>query len=368
MKLQLFSLLLLITSYVGAQPQRLITTREEAVELIAELRKIHTPEGIETLEQVELNGEKQWITIRGRNVDNPILLFIHGGPSSPIMPISWTFQNSWEDYFTVVQWDQRVTGKNWTTADTTKAIPNYTMKTIINDGVALIEHLRKRFNKDKIFLLGLSWGTMLGTHIAAQIPNQLYAYIGVGQAYQGDDEKYLYDRLFYLATKNKNETALAELKSIAPYPNPNGNTPVESTIITRKWARMYDGGWYGKRDFKLYFTLPQLSPDYNKADLDLFYTSIPWGLRKLLKDLQADVRPMEFKLPVFFIMGRYDLHTPYETAKIYFDKLKAPKKKFITFERSSHFPMIEEPGRFLVTLVNEILPLAGRSSNYKIEP
>lgn len=159
------------------------------------------------------------------------------------MPICWTFQNDWEDYFTVVQWDQRVTGKNWITADTTKAIPDYRMKTIINDGVALVEYLRKRFSKDKVFLLGLSWGTMLGTHIAAQIPDQLYAYIGVGQAYQGDDEKYLYSRLIYLATKTKNETALAELKAIAPYPNPKGNTPVESTILTRKWARMYDGGW-----------------------------------------------------------------------------------------------------------------------------
>lgn len=108
------------------------------------------------------------------------------------------------------------------------------MKTIINDGVALVEHLSKRFNKDKVFLLGLSWGTMLGTHIAAQILNQLYAYIGKGQAYQGDDEKYLYSRLIYLATKTKNETALAELKAIAPYPNPKGNTPVESTILTRK--------------------------------------------------------------------------------------------------------------------------------------
>ena len=110
MKVFIYITFLLGFIHCNAQPR--IQTREEAVALLHDLRKIHTPEGIDTLEQIELNGEKQWINIRGKNKSNPILLFIHGGPASPMMPVAWAFQNGWEDYFTVVQWDQRVSGKN----------------------------------------------------------------------------------------------------------------------------------------------------------------------------------------------------------------------------------------------------------------
>lgn len=359
-----FHLIILLTVPCLASAQDILTTREQAVAMIADLRKIHTPEGIEVTEQVELNGEKQWITIRGRNVGNPVLLFVHGGPASPIMPVSWTFQNSWEDYFTVVQWDQRVTGKNWVTADTTRAIANFRLNTIVRDGVALVEHLCKRLNKEKIFILGLSWGTIVGAHVAEAVPEKLFAYIGVGQSYEANDEKYLYARLLVLASKSHNQIALQELKAIAPYPKPDRNTSADQVLVTRKWARYFNGGWYGKQDFKLYFSLPQLAPEYSKEDLKTYFDAIRWGGRKLIHDMEKDVMPLTFMVPVYFIMGRYDLHTPYETSKVYFDKLKAPKKKFFTFERSAHFPMMEEPGRFLVTLVNEILPLAGNVPSY----
>jgi len=67
-------------------------------------------------------------------------------------------------------------------------------------------------------------------------------------------------------------------------------------------------------------------------------------------------------------MGRYDLHTPYPTARAYFDRIEAPAKKFVTFERASHMIMFEEPGRFLLTLVNDVLPLAGGAKDFEPKP
>ena len=78
--------------------------------IIADLQKVVTPNGVDRQMKVSIGGTQQWITVRGRSLRNPILLFLHGGPGAPEMPTSWTFQNPWEDYFTVVQWDQRGTG------------------------------------------------------------------------------------------------------------------------------------------------------------------------------------------------------------------------------------------------------------------
>jgi pimeloyl-ACP methyl ester carboxylesterase len=81
--------------------------------------------------------------------------------------------------------------------------------------------------------------------------------------------------------------------------------------------------------------------------------------------LSMDEFGFEFQTPIFMFMGRYDLHTAYACARDFFKRIQAPHKKFITFERSAHFPMMEEPGRVLMALVNEVLPLAGEPVQYE---
>jgi hypothetical protein len=92
-------------------------TRSEVTSIIANSRRIVSPRGIEELIPVEINGIPQYLSIRGKDLRNPILLFIHGGPASPEMPLAYTFQTPWEDYFTVVQWDQRGSGKTYAASD-----------------------------------------------------------------------------------------------------------------------------------------------------------------------------------------------------------------------------------------------------------
>lgn len=355
---------LIVALSVPCAAQDLMTTRGEAVELIRDLRRIHTPEGIELLEQVELNGEKQWINIRGKNKANPVLLFVHGGPASPMMPISWAYQNPWEDFFTVVQWDQRVSGKNWVTADTAAAVKQLSFNTFVKDGVALVEYLCDKLGKEKIFVMGYSFGASVGVQLATEVPHRLYAYMGVGQTAPGDPEKYLYERLLALATEAKHDEALAALQALTPYPNADGATPVKKLLVARKWARYFNGGWYGKPDLNLYFSLPALSPEYTEQEIISLDRSTPWATRKILRKGRETGLPTAFQVPVIFLMGRHDLHTPYEPTRLYFDKLTAPMKKFYTFERSGHFPMLEEPGKFLMVLVNDVLPLAGTSAEY----
>jgi proline iminopeptidase len=335
---------------------------------IADLRQIHTPEGIEILEPVELGGTQQWISIRGRNRDNPVLLMIHGGPGSPMMPTSWAFQSPWEDFFTVVQWDQRGVGKNYFAADHKALAPTLRISRVVQDAEELVDHLRERLGKDKIVVMGFSWGTIIGLHLAKSRSQSLSAYIGVGQSVDMHAEQVIYERLIGLARASTNEQALKELEAIAPYPDSSSTTPLSDVLIVRKWARFFNGGWYGKPDFSLYFSLPEWAPEYTHSDSEFNLEATHWAGENLINDLLTDdlhdLGP-SFQVPFLMLMGRFDLHTPYEPAKTYFDQISAPYKKFITFERSAHFPMFEEPGRFLMTLVNEVLPLTGEQVSFK---
>lgn len=134
---------------------------------------------------------------------------------------------------------------------------------------------------------------------------------------------------------------------------------------------MYNGGWYGHPDFKLSFPLPDWAPEYTASDVEAYMRGVRWGGEQLAaKTASLDPNDLgtDFKVPIIFLQGRYDLHTPYESARQCFETLRSPHKRFITFERSAHFPMFEEAGRFLVTLVKEVLPLTTERATFKLLP
>lgn len=154
--------------------------------------------------------------------------------------------------------------------------------------------------------------------------------------------------------------ALTELRTIAPYPR-EGQTPADMLVV-RRWARRYNGGWYGKPDFDLLFSLPEWAPEYTEADLAAQQAASQWFSRTVMRN-PLGREPEEWltiPVPVVVIQGRHDLHTPYESAKAFVERVKAPTVRFITLEHAAHVPMLEEPGRFLLALIQEVLPLAGQ--------
>lgn len=349
--------------------QRPVPSRDYITARIADLCKISTPEGVQVLEPVEIDGTRQWISIRGLNRANPVLLMIHGGPGSPMMPSSWAFQRPWEDFFTVVQWDQRGVGKNYLESDLAALEPTMTLERMVRDAEEMVAYLRQRLDKDKIVVMGFSWGSTLGVHLARRRPEWFHAYVGVGQASGGAQEKYVYKRALELARQDANDEAIRELEDIAPYPGLDDDSAhLDKALLLRKWARFYNGGWYGKPDFDLFFSMPEWAPEYSQADVDVHQEATRWASERLIGGLRESDLPGQaarFKVPVVFLMGRYDLHTPYDAARQYFEEIQAPYKRFITFERSSHFVMLEEPGRFLLTLVTEVLPLTGEQASFQ---
>lgn len=369
------SALLLATAPADAQAGRRFTTfpmeREAIVARIADLQRIHTPEGIEVTEPVEVNGTRQWITIRGLDRANPILLVVHGGPGSAMLGSSWAYQKPWEDFFTVVNWDQRGVGKNWDPADTARLRPTMTPDQHVADAEVVVRHVLRRLGQEKLVLLGWSWGTAFTPRLVQRHPELFHAWVGMGVTggdvgTAGPDP--LHARLVEIARARGDTAAGRALATLAP-DAAGGPRGIERALALRTWARRYDGGWYGKPDLDLFFALPDWGPAYEGREAATMLDATQWGARAIVGRPAGEPPPTErYEVPMVFLMGRYDLHTPYATARARFERLEAPRKRFITFERSAHFVMLEEPGRFLLTLVQEVLPLAGGAPGFTPMP
>ncbi|MGE8233741.1 MAG: alpha/beta fold hydrolase, partial [Stenotrophomonas sp.] len=132
--------------------------RAQATAIVADMRRVVADNGIERLEKVRIGGIDQWVSIRGNDARNPVLLMLHGGPGWVAMPTSWYFQRGWEEYFTVVQWDQRGAGKTFASNDPVQLAPTMTRERMVADSLEMVAWLRHEFGKQKIFVLGQSWG------------------------------------------------------------------------------------------------------------------------------------------------------------------------------------------------------------------
>lgn len=340
-------------------------SRDDARAILRDLRRITTPNGVEELRTVELNGLPQWISVRGKDRRNPILLFIHGGPASTEMPVSWAYQTPWEEYFTVVQWDQRAAGKTASGADHAAVGPTVNVEQMTRDGEALVAHLRERYGKARIIVMGHSWGTVIGLNLAIRRPEWLHAYVGMGQLIDWqENERAGYEFALREVTADGNVAALEELRSIAPYPPPDGETRFEQVVVQRKWVIHYGGLTKGRTDFAYDLNARKIAPEYTDPDLS---PPVPDG--DALVRLLPDLRKLDFgtveavRVPLFLFLGRRDYQTPSAVAAAWLDKVQAPQKSAIWFEHSAHMMQLEQPGRVLLSLVGEVRPIAAAAGD-----
>jgi pimeloyl-ACP methyl ester carboxylesterase len=350
-----------------AQPaQSEMLSRDKAMGIIADSRRVVSSNGIDSLSVVPINGTVQWLSVRGRDKRNPILLLLHGGPGSPTMPTDYTFQSPWEDYFTVVEWDQRGAGKTYTANDPKAVGPTMSVEQMTSDAEVVVRYLQKTYGKKKIFLMGHSWGSVLGVRLAQTHPEWFYAYVGVGQVVNMRKSEHIgYEFAVAQAEEHHNELAEKQLAALAPYPGDVGGLTIERTGTQRKWLMYYGGLTYGRTDFKYDANAWELSPDYSEKDLGSFDAGSLFSLEHLLPELETvDFDAvMTFHCPVFLFEGRHDYAASHELAAQWFGKITAPKKELVWFENSAHMVMQEEPGRFLYYLVRDVRPLAASSGD-----
>jgi pimeloyl-ACP methyl ester carboxylesterase len=356
---------LIIASFIGglalAALQAHAQTPVDPHAVLAEVGKVVSTNGIDEAKTVEIGGIRQWITVRGRDRRNPILLVLHGGPASPELPNRYLFEAPWTDYFTVVEWDQRGSGKTYELNDPATVAPTMHVERMIEDAEELVGYLRTTYDRKKIFVIGHSWGTVLGMNLAERRPDWLYAYIGTGQIINmRDGEEANYAWVLNEARKAGDEDAMKELAAIAPYPEPNGAIPLAKIGTERKWSIHFGGLTHGRSSYDYWENAEKLSPDYAPADFKAIDAGSGFTLPKLLPELVATdfTKVTEIRCPVLIFAGRYDYTTPSAPVLRWFDRLHAPVKRFVWFENSAHMMYVEEPGRVLMHLVQDALPLA----------
>ena len=333
--------------------------------ILAEVGKIVSDYGIDEAKAVEIGGIKQWITVRGRDRRNPILLVIHGGPAAPDLPDRYLFEGPWTDYFTVVEWDQRGSGKTYELNDPATVAPTLSRERVVKDAEELVAYLRSTYAKPKVFVIAHSWGTTVGLELARRRPEWLYAYIGVGQIINmREGEAVGYAWTLDQARKAGDAKALAELQSIAPYPEPDGSLPLSKIGLERIWNVRFGGLTHGRASYDYWENTEKISPDYSDADYKAIDAGSEFSLPKLLPDLaKTDFNGLtRMRCPVIIFAGRYDYTTPTAPVKRWWDRLSAPGKRFVWFENSAHMMWAEEPGRVLVHLVQDALPYAAKDA------
>jgi len=334
--------------------------------ILAEVGRVVSANGIDQAKAVEIGGIRQWITVRGRDRHNPILLVLHGGPAAPDLPNRYLFEGPWTDYFTVVQWDQRGAGKTYELNAPETVAPTMHADRIVQDAEELVGYLRRTYGTKKIFALGHSWGTILGLKLAERRPDWLYAYIGVGQIINmREGERIDYDWVLQTARKAGDGQAVKELEGIAPYPEANGSLPLEKINVERKWSVHYGGLTHGRQSYDYWENAEKLSPDYSDTDFKAIDAGSVFSLPKLLPEMAvADFSSLtRLGCPLLIFAGRYDHTTPSEPVRRWFEQIEAPSKRWVWFENSAHMMYAEEPGRVLMHLVQDALPFAAAAGD-----
>jgi proline iminopeptidase len=340
-------------------------TIDKARAIIRGLRKIVTPEGVEKLQTVRIGGIDQYISIRGVDRRNPVLLILHGGPGDVELPLAWWNTRALEEYFTVVQWDQRGAGKTYLLNDPSLVAPTMKPERFIRDTEELVAWLRKDLGKQKIFIMGHSWGSYIGLEFAKRRPEWLHAYIGTGQfANSPESERRGWKYALDAARAAGNTQAETQLESIAPYAVPGKSIPVRDIMLERKWSD-YFGGVMAYRTHQTDGAAAELSPDYSPAEIPHLYDGNGFSEKYLLSDvLAADATGTKsLDCPLILLEGRHDKTVNSDVAHEWFEKVTAPEKHFVWFEHSAHEVMAEEPGKVLVSLVKYALPIALRAGD-----
>lgn len=353
------------TKESAKKPNELDAEYNKLDQLTSFLRKRNTEQftinpakGIDEATYVRIGGVEQWITIRGQDRANPVLLFVHGGPGDVTNPWSFVIFAPWEEYFTVVQWDQRGAGRTLRRSGPSIA-PTMTLDRMSQDGDELAEYLRRHLGKEKIFVVCHSFGSILGLRMVRARPDLFYAYVGTGEV--ADETKnytVAYNALLKKAQATANQQAIEELKSIGSPPYSSGR----GYQVQRKWSNRFEGA-----DQFLYGTigLALVAPGNSVVDInDDADGQILSGERLAPQARSATMKDLgiEFAVPVFFFQGTEDFTSPTALARQYLEEIKAPQKELVLIP-GGHFAVFMNSDYFLKELLARVRPLAPRHAS-----
>lgn len=304
--------------------------------------------GIDEGIYVTLGGQEQYLLIRGKNTDNPIIIWLHGGPSGPDSFANYNFQKYLVDDYTVVNWDQRGCGRTY--FRNIYSDPNNDTATFDQaqaDLDELVDYVCERFQTNKVILIGHSYGTMLGSKYVLDHPDKVSAYIGIGQVVSFESEIYSYQDALQKAHSNGDDTIEME----AAYNTYIEDNNLVNMMILRSKISKYHIAEKQTNTIWLGISSPYMGFD----EIRWFLKQIGsledyFALNKQLFDyvMVADVRDYgtKYQVPVGFLSGSCDWTTPVKYTQDYFNLISAPQKHISLLDGCGHSPQFDSPEEF----------------------
>lgn len=302
---------------------------------------------------IELGGEKQYVEMTGASDELPVLLFLHGGPGWPQTPHLRYFNADLTKDMIVVSWDQAGSGQSYMRNPNPEELST---KSLINDAHELTQYLKKKLNKEKIILLGFSYGSVIGLQLAERYPDDYYTYIGVSQIIDSQENWDVSMQWIKEQAESRNDTsALRQIELIEERDPSVCKTEQECFMSKYQLLVKYNGTIYKEEIANEIAKAESYYDDYKEYDwFEAYnYTSSRLGGKQFYTDL-SNITSLD--LPVYFMAGRHDWNLPGIVAEKYLKTLNAPEKEFIWFENSGHEPPEEEPEEFnnrVVQIVKE---------------
>ncbi|MGN8645750.1 alpha/beta fold hydrolase [Gracilibacillus sp. HCP3S3_G5_1] len=319
---------------------------------------MHSEKGVYfSKEYVEMDGHQTGLFLESTDFTKPVLLFLHGGPGFPQYAIVKNSKLSWEQHFTVCYWEQRGAGMSYNASTQ----GDLTLERMLTDSLKITHYLKDKFNKEKIYLCGHSWGSLLGSIAVSRNPKHFHAYIGIGQFGRHlESNRHTYDFLLETAIEKGDRKAEKDIRAVTFDENYYKNKDYRRILI--RYLDRYGGGvkrtgysnWQGMKDL---FTCKQYSLKERFNIPKGIYSSYD-ALSEIMRNTDAVLLAPRFEVPVYIIQGIYDYQTSYKEAKRFYEKIEAPLKKFYTFEDSAHSPFIDEKEKFMQIIKEDILRIS----------
>lgn len=309
---------------------------------------INKEQGVNEGIYVSLDGQEQYVLIQGKDISNPVIIWLHGGPSSPDTFVNYTFQKYLVEDYTFINWDQRGCGRTYfnnTDADASNETVSFEQaQTDLN---ALVDYACTRFHVEKVIIVGHSYGTMLGSQYVLNYPEKVSAYIGVGQVVTIESDIYSYEDALQKAVAIGDDTQEME----AAYQKYTEDNSLINMMYLRNYTSKYHVAEKSANTIWEGITSPYMGIDdvrwflLQAGDLEE-YISLNGPLFDYI--METDVRDygLEYQVPVGFITGTDDWTTPSKYAEDYYNIINAPQKQISFVEGCGHMPQYDSPEEF----------------------
>lgn len=308
-----------------------------------------TPKGgINESMYVDINGTKQWINIYGENINNPVLLYLHGGPGSSTSDIDYVITRKWADVYTVVTWDQRNCGKSY---DAGQNEIELTRDMFLEDGKEMTEFIRDYLSVDQITILGHSWGSIYGANLVLEYPEYYECFIGTGQLVDSiDNEKAFKEEA--LSWAEGDDESLELVRQLTPERMTMNHILARNALMEKYGYNMMKDG----SDYNLITTII-FNPNYSIVDWAKYFSRdmsvyLAFFQSEEFQSFSLKGR-LEYKVPYYNINGNMDYQTNYKLAGEYFDSIDAPYKELFIMENTTH-GLLESKSEEFSNIVHKI--------------